>query len=227
MPTVLITGANRGLGLQFTSQYAADGWRVIATCRDPDSANDLKAVTGDIEVYPLNVLDLDAIAALATKLSGMPIDVLLNNAGVIGPGNHSFGEMDYDGWLETFRVNTLAPMKMVESFVGNVAASDRKLIVSLSSKLGSMADNAEGGHYIYRSSKAALNAVHMSWCNDLKTRGVASVVFHPGWARTSMGGSSAPVDPEESVRSIRGIIETLGIKDSGRFINYDGSPIGW
>ena len=179
MPTILLTGANRGLGLQFAGQYAADGWRVIATCRDPANAADLKAVAGQVEVHVLDVTDFKAIEALAVELIGTPIDILLNNAGIIGPDNHNFGDIDYDGWADTFRVNAMAPMKMVECFIDHVAASERKMIVSISSKLASMVENTDGGHYIYRSSKAALNAVHMSLANDLADRGIASVVFHP------------------------------------------------
>ncbi len=227
MPTILLTGANRGLGLQFAGQYAADGWRVIATCRDPANAADLKAVAGQVEVHVLDVTDFKAIEALAVELIGTPIDILLNNAGIIGPDNHNFGDIDYDGWADTFRVNAMAPMKMVECFIDHVAASERKMIVSISSKLASMVENTDGGHYIYRSSKAALNAVHMSLANDLADRGIASVVFHPGWARTSMGGPRAPVDPGESVTAIRSIVDNLGIEDSGRFVNYDGQPIDW
>ncbi len=227
MPTILLTGANRGLGLQFAGQYAADGWRVIATCRDPANAADLKAVAGQVEVHVLDVTDFKAIEALAVELIGTPIDILLNNAGIIGPDNHNFGDIDYDGWADTFRVNAMAPMKMVECFIDHVAASERKMIVSISSKLGSMVENTDGGHYIYRSSKAALNAVHMSLANDLVDRGIASVVFHPGWARTGMGGPRALVDPGESVTAIRSIVDNLGIEDSGRFVNYDGQPIDW
>lgn len=227
MPTVLITGANRGLGLLFASQYAADGWRVIATCRNPQDASALQAVARNIEIHTLNVTDNEGIEGLATKYIGVPIDLLLNNAGVIGPDHHSFGDVDYAGWMDAFRTNAMAPLKMAECFVDNVAASDRKLIVSISSKLGSMSDNTDGGHYIYRSSKAALNAVHKSMTNDLASRGIASVIFHPGWARTDMGGPGAPVDPAESVASIRAIIDGLEIGDSGRFINYDGEPIDW
>ena len=227
MPTVLITGANRGLGLEFARQYAADGWKVLATCRDPNSATDLNAIEGNIQILPLDVADFLAIETVARILSAEKIDLLLNNAGVHGSRNVAFGTTDYDDWTEVFRINSQAPLKMAECFIEQITSSDKKLIVSISSWLGSMSANEAGEQYTYRSSKAALNAVTKSMSIDLAEKDVTAVVYHPGWARTDMGGANAEVDPVESVNGIRDGINMLTIADSGNFFNYDGTAIDW
>jgi len=225
--TVLITGANRGLGLQFAKQYADDGWRVHAACRNPDAAEALNAAASDrLTMHRLDVCDGDQVAALAAALADQPIDVLLNNAGVIGDRG-AFGATDYTVWEATLRTNTLAPMRVAEAFADHVAASGRKQMVFVSSRLGSIGDNDEGGSYVYRSSKAALNAVIKSLSNDLAGRGVTAVAFHPGWVSTDMGGASAPIGPAESVGGMRRVIERLTPADNGRFLDYDGSEIPW
>ena len=227
MPTVLITGSNRGLGLEFARQYAAAGWKVLATCRDPQSATELNAVAGEIQVLPLDVSDFLAIDTVSRILSAEKIDLLLNNAGLNGSPAIAFGETDYEDWSEVFRVNTQAPLKMAECFVEQVANSDKKLIVSLSSRLGSISENDEGEQYSYRSSKAALNAVNKSMSVDLAGRGITTAVLHPGWARTDMGGPNAAVDPVDSVSGMRAVIDNLTSADSGRNFSYDGSSIDW
>jgi NAD(P)-dependent dehydrogenase (short-subunit alcohol dehydrogenase family) len=226
MPTVLITGANRGLGLEFARQYAARGWAILACCRAPAEARELAAIRG-AEVHALDVRDLDAIAALARTLKGRPIDVLLNNAGVYGPQKMTLGRIDYAAWQEVLAVNTLAPARMAECFVENVAASERKLIACVSSKMGSIAANVEGRHYLYRSSKAALNAVVKSLSIDMRDRGVIVVTLHPGWVRTDMGGAEADLEIPASVAGVVGVLDKVGIADSGRFFDYDGSEIAW
>ncbi|MBT7956552.1 MAG: SDR family oxidoreductase [Rhodospirillaceae bacterium] len=227
MPTVLITGSNRGLGLEFARQYAAAGWKVLATCREPQNATELNTVEGDIQVLPLDVSDFLAIDTVSRILSAEKIDLLLNNAGLNGSPAIAFGETDYEDWSEVFRVNTQAPLKMAECFVEQVANSDKKLIVSLSSRLGSISENDEGEQYSYRSSKAALNAVNKSMSVDLAGRGITTAVLHPGWARTDMGGPNAAVDPVDSVSGMRAVIDNLTSADSGRNFSYDGSSIDW
>ncbi len=231
MPSILITGANRGLGLSFVKQYAAHGWRIFACCRNLDDAATLNAVAaaaGDnVTVHGLDITDGASVAALADEMSHEAIDVLLNNAGAYLDKNIGFGDSDFDAWEQTFRVNTLGPMRMAEAFVDHVARSERKQIVCISSKLGSQTENTSGGAYAYRASKAALNAVVRSLTVDLKDRGVTAVVFHPGWVSTDMGGDSAPVTPETSVHGLREAIEGLSLADSGRFLNYDGTEIPW
>ncbi len=231
MPTVLITGANRGLGLEFARQYAADGWRVHATRRDPAGAEALNATAseaaGAVTVHPLDVTDDGHIAALARALGGEAIDVLVNNAGVFGGRHREFGAIDYDRWEHALRVNTLGPMRMAEAFVEHVARSERKVIASISSQLGSIADNTSGGAYIYRSTKAALNAVVKSLSVDLAERGITVVALHPGWVATDMGGANAPLNPPDSVRGMRAVIEGLTPVDNGKFLSHDGGEIAW
>lgn len=224
MPTVLVTGANRGIGLEFVRQYKEDGWEVIATCRDPDKADDLKALKA--EVHRLDVADFREIAALGGRLADRQIDVLVNNAGIYG-GQQSFGCTDPDEWARVLRINTMAPMKMAEAFAGHMTRSQRRVIASVSSKMGSMDDNSSGGVYLYRSSKAALNAVNKSLALDLKDRGIVCIVLNPGWVKTDMGGSAAPLAVQPSVAGMRRIIDGATQAHSGRFFNYDGAEIPW
>ena len=227
MPTCLITGASRGIGLEFAKQYAADGWSVIATCRRPEEATALRYLQGDVRVEPLDVSDFARIEALGRKLEGRPIDVLINNAGLYGPRVVPYDIVDYAAWAEVLRINTMAPLKVAAVFVRNVAWSRSKTIVSVTSAMGSIAENASGGSYIYRSSKAALNAVMRSLAIDLKPKEIVVVVLHPGWVRTDIGGAGAPLDAFESVAGMRQVIERLTIRDSGRFFNYDGDELAW
>ncbi len=227
--TVLITGANRGLGLEFVKQYAEAGWQVIACCRWPDEARELQALaerSGDhVEIHQLDVADFEEIDALALILQGKPIDLLINNAGVYPQSN--FGEVNYEAWAETFHINSMAPMKLAEAFVSHVAASNLKKIVTISSKMGSLDDNTSGGNYIYRSTKTAVNMVMRSLAIDLKPMGIASSILHPGWVRTDMGGPDGLIDAPESVAGMRRVIEALTLENSGRFIAYDGQVVPW
>ena len=226
MPTVLITGANRGIGLEFARVFAADGWNVHACCRQPEKAAKLKALAGEVSVHRLDVTNGLQVAGLARELAEEPIDLLLNNAGIYGPRT-GFAQTDYDEWAPVFQVNVMAPLRMAERFVRQVAGSERKLIANISSKMGSIGDNARGGSYIYRSSKAALNMVVKSLSIDLAGRGIAVVAFHPGWVQTDMGGPEASLTVAESVAGMRAVIEHLGPADNGKFFNYDGSEIPW
>lgn len=231
MRTVLITGTNRGLGLEFVRQYSAAGWRVIACCRDPGSAHELKRIRQDfsdsVDIFPLDVSDLDAIGALSLQLKGMPVDVLINNAGAYGSPRHDFNNIDYLDWQQTFLINTLAPMKIAEVFVDNVTDSRLRKMIFLTSKMGSLADNTSGGSYIYRSSKSALNAVTKSLSIDLMPRGISVLTLHPGWVKTDMGGPHALITTRESVESIRSLIEDLSLDTTGRFLDYQGNIIPW
>ena len=227
MPSVLITGANRGLGLEFTRQYAADGWRVFAACRDPAGARDLAAVEGDVFAETLDVDDGPQVAALANKLSGQPIDVLINNAGIYGPKDVTRDTVDYDAWGQVFRTNTMSPLAVSAAFAANVAQGGQKKIITLSSIMGSIAKNDSSGEFIYRSSKAAVNAVMKSLAGDLKSQGITVAVLHPGWVRTDMGGPDAAIEAPESVTGMRAVIAGLKESDSGRFLNYDGKEIPW
>lgn len=226
MPTVLVTGANRGLGLEFARQYAGDGWKVIATCRDVDGADDLRSVSGDVQIYSYDVSDGAGLNALTAAIGDIPIDVLANNAGVLEPWPSEFGSMDYDGWMNSFRVNSIGPLRLSECFADHVAKSERKTIFAVTSHLGSITSNS-GGMYAYGSTKAALNSVMKSLSIDLAGREIKVAVFHPGWARTRMGGASAAVDPVDSVAGIRSTLDKLTLENTGGFFNYDGAELPW
>jgi len=228
---VLITGANRGIGLELAKQYASDGWRVHACCRTPGRAEALQKLSessnGSVAVHPLDVTNTAAIQELARKLDRESIDVLINNAGVYGPERQPFGDIDEKEWMHVLRVNAIAPLKVSEAFVGHVARSRRKTIAVVSSLMGSITDNGSGGYYIYRSSKAAANIVTRSMAVDLKARGIIAVVLHPGWVRTDMGGPSATTSPAESVSGMRKVLDGLTPADSGRFFDYHGDALPW
>lgn len=226
MPTVLITGANRGIGLEFARSFAVDGWEVHACCRNPDKAAKLKAIGGNLVPHRLDVTDGLRVASLARELSETPIDILLNNAGLIG-SSAEFGKTDFDDWSEVLKVNSLAPLRLAERFVEHVAGSDRKQIVNISSIMGSLAENSGGGRYIYRSSKAALNMVTKSLSIDLAPRGITTVSFHPGWVQTDMGGEDATVTPKQSVVGIRRVLDRLTLEQNGRFFEFEGQELPW
>jgi NAD(P)-dependent dehydrogenase (short-subunit alcohol dehydrogenase family) len=231
MPSTLITGANRGLGLEFARQYSADGWQVYAASRDPSSASELRQMADasghKLRTIALDVTDLTSVKAAAAELEGIAIDVLLNNAGVGGPRGQSIGNIDYETWARVLDVNTLGPMRVAEVFVDNVAQSERKLIVTITSGMGSIADNTSGGAFAYRSSKAAVNMVMRSLAIDLAPRGITCVVINPGWVQTDMGGSHATLTPAAAITRLRRLIETLGPAQSGKFFNYDGREYAW
>jgi NAD(P)-dependent dehydrogenase (short-subunit alcohol dehydrogenase family) len=231
MPSALITGANRGLGLEFARQYLANGWQVYAACRDPESASELRRLADGsgqkLVIIGLDVTDPLSIKAAAAELAGRAIDVLLNNAGVGGVRGQTIGNIDYKAWAKVLDVNTLGPMRVAEAFVDNVARSERKLIVTITSGMGSIADNTSGGAFAYRSSKAAVNMVVRSLAIDLAPRGITCVVINPGWVQTDLGGSQATLAPAESVTRLRRLMETLGPAQSGRFFNYDGREYAW
>jgi NAD(P)-dependent dehydrogenase (short-subunit alcohol dehydrogenase family) len=227
MPTVLVTGANRGIGLEFAKQYAAQGWRVHATCRDPGAAAALNGLAGDVTVHRLEVTAADQVRALAAALAGEPVDLLVNNAGISANAKTSLGEMDYALWEEMMRVNVFGPLRVAEALASNVAASQRRIMLFISSRAGSIADNLSGGRYIYRSSKAALNMVVKSIAIDLIPKRVICAAVHPGWARTDMGTAAAPVAVADSVAALRALVERLEPHHNGRFINYDGQELRW
>jgi NAD(P)-dependent dehydrogenase (short-subunit alcohol dehydrogenase family) len=237
MPTILITGANRGLGLEFVRQYAADGWQIIACCRDPEAAdelNQLAATNEAIVIEQLDVNDFAAIDVLAAKYAGRPIDILLNNAGIIGPipiaeniERQSFGSMEYDVWADVLRTNTFAPVKMAEAFLENIAASEQKKIVNISSTVGSITEMAIPG-LAYSSSKSALNRVMTIIAGQVKERGVIVAMYCPGYVKTRMDAFGyATVDIPDSIAALRPMIEGLTIEQTGSYTGHDGRTIGW
>ncbi len=231
---MLISGANRGLGLAFAEQYTANGWRVFAACRHPETAKALGALAAAsdrITVHQMDVSDPHQIEGLALELADQPIDLLLNNAGVygdrMGQQRSSFGEIDYDAWAQTFSVNSMGPLRVTEQFISHLEKGEQKKNVILTSKMGSITDNTSGGSYLYRSSKSAVNMVAKCLSIDLKSRGVTVIVMHPGWVATDMGGSGAPMSISESVSGMRRVIDGLTLADSGSFKLHDGSIIPW
>jgi len=232
MPTTLITGANRGIGLEFVRQYAAAGWRVHAACSHPERADALHALADrypqQVTLHALDVADTAQIDRLAQQLQQQPIDLLLNNAGVYPDADHgTFGNTDTDAWMHAFRVNAMGPLLVCERFAANVARSRERKIALITSKMGSIADNGSGGYYLYRSSKTALNMVARSLAVDLAAQGIGIALLHPGWVKTDMGGPNALITAEQSVSGMRRVIEQLRPEDSGQFFAYDGQAIQW
>lgn len=231
MKTVVITGCGRGLGLEFVRHLLARGDRVYAGARRPESSGELmelaQARPDLLTVLPLDVTNASHRANLAATLNGKSVDLLINNAGVYGPTPDTLGRTDEDAWLETFRVNTVAPRQIVETLLPNLRTGTRPCIALLSSKMGSIADNGSGGVYIYRSSKAALNAVGVSMARDLADQGILTLILHPGWVLTDMGGPNAEITVTESVTSMLKTLDHASEADNGRFIDIDGSTIPW
>jgi NAD(P)-dependent dehydrogenase (short-subunit alcohol dehydrogenase family) len=217
MPTVLITGANRGIGLEFARQYQADGWTVIATARNPDAADELKQL--GVEALPLDAADPSSIDALAAHLSSGTLDVLIANAGVLPRG------LDADGWLNGFATNCIGPTLLARALKGSMVPGGK--MIAITSRMGSIADNDSGGAIAYRATKAALNAAWRSLSVDWRADDVALAMLHPGWVQTDMGGPGAAIDPKTSVSGMRKTIAGLTRDRSGSFLNYDGQELPW
>jgi len=228
---LVVTGASRGIGLEMVRYCMERGWRVFACCRHPQQAESLLKLAAlapeRISVHVADMTELATLQALAYELRNESIDFLINNAGIYGSDKNSFGEVDVVNWHQAFQVNCIAPLKLAEALCEQVAGSERKTIACLSSKMASMADNGSGGSYIYRSSKAALNAVVKSMAVDLRPRGIKAVALHPGWVKTEMGGPNAEISTRESVSRMFDSLLSLTVSDSGRFIDIDGSDIPW
>jgi NAD(P)-dependent dehydrogenase (short-subunit alcohol dehydrogenase family) len=232
----LVTGANRGIGLELVEQYAALGWQVIGTCRDPKAADELQAVADQypgVSVEPLDLVQRDTIDALAERLSGQPIDLLINNAGTMGPmplADHihrqRFGGVDYDLWAEILLANTLGTVRVTEAFVEHVAASERKTIVAISSTAGSIGESDRTAMG-YTTSKAALNKAMTIAARTLAPRGIIVAIVCPGHVKTRLGIGGAGVEIPDSVAGMRALFDSLTLADSGTFRRYDGASIAW
>jgi NAD(P)-dependent dehydrogenase (short-subunit alcohol dehydrogenase family) len=229
--SIFVTGASRGLGLEWVRQYAQAGWRVYATCRRPEEATELKALAerqSGVSVHRLDVCDSEQLHTLQLDLEGAPIDVLLNNAGVyLDKLMGELGGIDYEVWLRTFAVNTLGAMRVTEAFVEQVAGSEKRLVVAITSHMGSIAEITNPGNYAYRSSKAALNAAMKGLSHALMERGIGVLLLHPGWVKTRMGGPDAPLTVEQSVAGMRTLVEGFVPPMTGRFFRYNGTEIPW
>jgi len=222
--TVLITGANRGLGLEYAEQFAARGYTVIGTARNPAEAGDLRKVADRVE--QLDVADPASVAALAKRLDGVPIDILINNAGMFDRDDVTLDAVDFGTLEQTFAVNSFGPLRVTQALLPNLRAGKDKLIISMSSQLSSI-ENSNGRWYAYRASKSALNQFNKIWSVELGPEGFICVVLHPGWVRTDMGGPNASYSPEESVTGLVNVIEALTPEDNGRFYDFQGNPIPW
>ncbi|MFO1036666.1 MAG: SDR family oxidoreductase [Geminicoccaceae bacterium] len=216
--TVLVTGANRGIGQGFVAAYAAGGWTAIGTARRPEPGSDL---------LPLDVADPHSIAALASRLDGRPIDLLINNAGLFGPRDGRIGQIDYAAWQEVIETNLYGPVRVTEALLPNLRAARGRKIVTLSSAMGSIAQNMGGGNEIYRSSKSGMNAAMRSVAMDLRSDGFAVAVISPGWVKTDMGGPGATIDVATSVAGMKRVIERLSPSNTGRFWSWCGSELPW
>ena len=230
MATILITGTNRGIGLEFTKQFLQRGDRVIATCRDlaaADALRELQEKFDGLQLLQLDVASTDSMREFVQKLDGTAVDVFINNAGVYGPANLKFGEIDGQVWASVLQVNSIAPLILSQMLMPNLRAGKDKKMLYLTSKMGSIADNSGGGSYIYRSSKTALNSAVKSLAIDLASEGFIAAVLHPGWVLTDMGGPNALIDTKTSVAGMMKVIEGLSPERSGNFYNYDGNVIPW
>jgi len=232
MNSILITGSNRGMGLEWASQYARAGWRVYATCRFPEQANHLHSLQllhANVSIHSLDVTKSKDLNRLKTDLAGAAIDLLINNAGVYHEqwAKDGLGRINYQHWAYTFEVNTIGAMRVCEALIDNIADSDRRLIVTITSHMGSIGDITSPRDYAYRSSKAALNAAMKGLSYEVAKRKIGILILHPGWVRTRMGGESAPLSAEQSVSSMRQLIDKFHPRQSGHFYRYDGARIPW
>ncbi|MBI3420346.1 MAG: SDR family oxidoreductase [Proteobacteria bacterium] len=236
MPSVLITGANRGLGLEFVRQYLAEGWNVHACARHLSSEFQVLAKKfGTLSIHVLDVTDHAAVTALAKQLSAAPLDVLINNAGIYGPDDNFSGtgqnlaSMDYDLWRKVFEVNTLAPYKVTQSFAPHLEKGGQKKVVMLTSEMGSISEMKDSGmaSTCYQTSKAALNMEGVSLAAELKAKGIAVLLLHPGWVKTDMGGQGAPLSPKESIKGLRKVIANSNLRDTGSYRDYAGRKLEW
>lgn len=236
MATWLITGANRGIGLEYVKQLVAAGETVIATVRNKATADGLEEFASghkSVSVETLDLEDRSSIVALGERLAGLALDVLVNNAGLYGGSwdnsahRQSHDNMDYGLWEQIMRVNVMAPFQMVQCLRDSLIAGDRKLVVNMSSDLGSIANNTQGQSYAYRSSKAALNMVTKGLSVELGSQGFTIVSMAPGWTQTDLGGSSAQWPVEESVANQLRVISGLSPKDNGRFVDLLNRTVSW
>lgn len=221
MATAVITGANRGLGLEMAKQYAAQGWDVIATAREPEKAEELNAID-KVTVMPLDAAEDSSIETFAEQLGDRPVDLFINNAGIYGPS-----ELDRDKWLDLFNVNVVGPVKLATALRDNVAKSADKKMVVISSQVGSIAENETGSMMYYRTSKAAVNQAWHSLAQQWQDEDLTLAMLHPGWVQTDMGGENADLTPQESVEGMRSVIEGLDRNKNGKFYDYSGREIPW
>jgi NAD(P)-dependent dehydrogenase (short-subunit alcohol dehydrogenase family) len=226
----MVTGANRGIGLEFARTLAGRGDEVVATARDPEDAVDLNALAADsndrVRVLALDIADAESVEQFAAELGDTPIDVVINNAGRFTRSG-SFDELDFDALFTDFEVNTVGTLRVIQAVLDNVRAGDSKVICNVTSKMGSISDNGSGGSYAYRISKAALNMGTRSLAMDLRDEGITAFVVHPGWVETDMGGPNAHITTQKSVDGLLEKVDNATLDDAGRFWEWNGNEIPW
>ena len=227
--TVLVTGANRGLGLEFARQFSDAGWKVVATAREPDKADELQKLGANVSVVPLDVTDAKSVAALAKELEKQPIDLLINNAGVgvAIEGGPNLEELKIADFEHVLQVNALGPVRVTQALLPNLRAGKGRTIVGITSGLGSLTWNQQGRYYGYRESKAALDMFIRTVAVELQPEGFVCIALMPGWVKTDMGGPNATMTPEQSITAMRKVIEGLKPADSGKLFNFDGTNPPW
>jgi len=223
--TVLITGANRGIGLALAGKFSEEGYRVIGTARDPGKASALKKTGARVE--QLDVTDQASVNALAQRLKGVPIDIVINNAGIKGQDSRDLSAMDVDSMMRTLDVNTLGPLRVMQALYPNVQLGERKLFANISSMMGSNQLNTWGCCADYRASKAALNAINTTLAQDLGKEGMTFVVFHPGYVQTDMNEGKGNITPEQSAAGLVAVIAGLDAGDNGKFYDWQGKELPW
>ncbi len=234
MSTVLITGANRGLGLEFARQYAADGWEVISTSRNPEKCEQLQQLqkkNNKVSLQALDVTSGKSVEALARAVGGRAIDLLILNSAIYARKGTKIGEIDFDAWREALETNLVGAVRVAEALLENVAASKRKQIAAISTGMGSMqalqSTIGFGAAYQYRTSKAALNMAMSILAKEMEPRGISVVIFDPGWVQTDMGGANAALTPQESIGGMRTVLAGDPMGLTGKFVGYDGRPRPW
>ncbi|NVJ60433.1 MAG: SDR family oxidoreductase [Gammaproteobacteria bacterium] len=230
MQHLLITGCNRGLGLEFCRQFLEAGWKVTATCREPEHAKSLSELKSKYSALSIKQLFLDepsSFDSFTSELGTQPVDLLINNAGTYGGTPQALDNCDPEQWQHTFLVNSISPILLTRAVLENLRLSKDPKVAFLTSKMGSIGDNSSGRSYLYRSSKAALNAAIKSLSIDLREDNIPVIALHPGWVRTDMGGPNGLIDATESITGLRQRIQQLSLSNSGCFVDYAGNAIPW
>jgi NAD(P)-dependent dehydrogenase (short-subunit alcohol dehydrogenase family) len=224
---VVVTGANRGIGLELTRQLLARGETVVAAVRDPGRADALHALASPaLRVQRLDVGDGTSVAAFAQELDG-PVDLVINNAGVMGGPRQSIGDFDFADAARTYDVDALGPLRVCAALLPHVRRGKAKKLAHITSGFGSIGDNRMGGQYAYRMAKAALNMASRCLAVELRREGIISVVVNPGWVQTDMGGAGATTAVADSVRGVLRVIDGATLADSGEFLDWKGGRLIW
>ena len=225
MKNILITGANRGIGLKFAEVLSANN-NIYATARDITNADDLKKFD-NTDLLELDLLDKDSIKSFCSELKDIPLDMIINNAGIFQDEQMEETILDPELWLDEIMINAIGPVVLSQKLKENIMSGNDKKIIFISSQMGSIDDNYSGGYYFYRTSKSALNSAAKSLSIDWKADGISVLMLHPGWVRTDMGGSNAKLDIDTSVRKMLDVINSLDMSKTGAFLNYEGKKLEW